>query len=123
MAQVATLSNNASSGFVKQLGDQSRGVIVAQVFPNERSIGHPMVNEALALARAKGQKALSPAAIEGYAAAKVLVEAQRRAGPKPSRARLLAALENLRNFDLGGNLVVSYSPLDHFRYRRSFDHQ
>jgi len=98
-------------------------VIVTQVFPSERSIGHPMVKEALALARAKGQQELSPAAIEGYAAAKVLVEAQRRAGPKPSRARLLAALENLRNFDLGGNLVVSYSPLDHFRYRRSFDHQ
>ena len=112
-AQVVTLSNNASSGFIKQLGNASRGVIVTQVFPSERSIGHPMVKEALALARAKGQQELSPAALEGYASAKVLVEALRRAGPKPTRARVLAALENLHNFDLGGGLEVSYSPLDH----------
>lgn len=113
-AQVVTLSNNASSGFIKQLGDKSRGVIVAQVFPNERSIGHPMVKEALALARARGgQQELSPAALEGYASGKVLVEALRRAGPKPTRPKVLAALESLRNFDLGGGLEVSYSPQDH----------
>jgi branched-chain amino acid transport system substrate-binding protein len=112
-AQVVTLSNNASSGFIKQLGDTSRGVIVAQVFPSERSIGHPMVKEALALVRAKGQQELSPAALEGYASAKVLVEALRRAGPKPTRTRVLAALEGLRDFDLGGGLVVSYSMQDH----------
>lgn len=110
--QVVTLSNNASSGFVKQLGELSGGVIVTQVFPNERSIGTPMIREALALARAKGQNELSPAAIEGYAAGKVLVEALRRAGPKPTRARVLAALDGMRNYDLGG-LEVSYSPLDH----------
>lgn len=113
-AQVVTLSNNASSGFIKQLGDKSRGVIVAQVFPNERSIGHPMVKEALALVRARGgPQELSPAALEGYASGKVLVEALRRAGPKPTRPKVLAALESLRNFDLGGGLEVSYSPQDH----------
>lgn len=111
-AQVVTLSNNASSGFIKQLGEHSAGVIVTQVFPNERSIGHPMVKEALALANAKGQQELSPAALEGFASAKVLVEALRRTGPKPTRARLLAALENLRAYDLGG-LEVGYSPQDH----------
>ncbi|NDZ12919.1 amino acid ABC transporter substrate-binding protein [Variovorax sp. WS11] len=112
-AQVVTLSNNASSGFIKQLGDASRGVIVTQVFPNERSIGQPMVKEALGLARAKGQNELSPAALEGFASAKVLVEALRRAGPKPNRAKVIAALEGLRDFDLGGGLAVSYSPQDH----------
>lgn len=111
-AQVVTLSNNASSGFIKQLGDASRGVIVTQVFPNERSMGQPMVKEALTLARAKGVQELSPASLEGFAAAKVLVEALRRAGPKPTRAKVLAALDGLRNFDLGG-LEVSYSPQDH----------
>ncbi len=110
--QVVTLSNNASSGFIKQLGDASSGVIVTQVFPNERSVAVPMVKEALALARAKGQTELSPAALEGFAAGKVLVEALRRAGPKPTRAKLLAALDGMRNFDLGG-LEVSYSPQDH----------
>jgi len=112
-AQVVTLSNNASSGFITQLGDASRGVIVTQVFPGERAAGHPMVGEALALARAKGQNELSPAALEGFASAKVLVEALKRAGPKPTRARVIAALETIRGFDLGGGLEISYSPQDH----------
>jgi len=108
-AQVVTLSNNASSGFIKSLGDNSRGVIVTQVFPSERSIGTPMVREAMALAKGKE---LSPAMLEGFASAKVLVEALRRAGPAPTRAKVLAALDGLKNFDLGG-LEVSYSPQDH----------
>ncbi|MGJ7583058.1 ABC transporter substrate-binding protein, partial [Variovorax sp. RHLX14] len=112
-AQVVTLSNNASSSFIKQLGDASKGVIVTQVFPNERSIGQPMVKEALALAQAKGQVELSPAMLEGFASAKVLVEALRCAGPKPTRAKMVAALESLKGYDLGGGLEVSYSPQDH----------
>ncbi|VTU30172.1 Leu/Ile/Val-binding protein precursor [Variovorax sp. SRS16] len=111
-AQVVTLSNNASSGFIKQLGDASSGVIVTQVFPNEHLIGQPMVHEALALAQAKGQTELSPATLEGFAAAKVLVEALRRAGPKPTRAKVLAALETMHDYDLGG-LEVHYSPQSH----------
>ena len=33
-------------------------------------------------------------------------------GPAPTRAKVLAALDGLKNFDLGG-LEVSYSPQDH----------
>ena len=44
-------------------------------FTCERSISYPMVKEAIALAKAKGQNELSPAALEGFASAKVLVEA------------------------------------------------
>ena len=51
-------------------------------------------------------------ALEGFASAKVLLEALRRAGPKPTRAKVLAALESLRGYDLGG-LEISYSPQDH----------
>jgi ABC-type branched-subunit amino acid transport system substrate-binding protein len=50
--------------------------------------------------------------LEGFAGAKVLVEALRRAGPNPTRAKLQAALEGLKNFDLGG-LEVSYAADDH----------
>lgn len=112
-AQVVTLSNNASGGFIKQLGAASGGVIVTQVFPSERATGQPMVKEALALAKAKGQTELSPQTLEGFAAAKVLVEALRRAGPKPTRARVVAALEGLRNYDLGGGFDINYSSTDH----------
>jgi branched-chain amino acid transport system substrate-binding protein len=111
-AQVVTLSNNASGGFIKLLGDASRGVIVTQVFPYERSFSYPFVQEALALAQAKGMSEVSPAMLEGFAAAKVLVEALRRASPKPTREKVLAALEHMDKFDLGG-LGVSYSPSRH----------
>ncbi|MBI5277528.1 MAG: ABC transporter substrate-binding protein [Burkholderiales bacterium] len=110
-AQVVTLSNNASAGFIKALGDHSRGVIVSQVFPHERSFAYPMVKEAIELAKAKGVE-LSPAMLEGYAAAKVLVEGLRRAGRNPTREKLQAALEGMKRFDLGG-LEVGYASDDH----------
>ncbi|HSV54837.1 MAG TPA: ABC transporter substrate-binding protein [Burkholderiaceae bacterium] len=111
-AQVVTLSNNASGGFIKSLGEHARGVVVTQVFPSERSVAFLMVKEAQDLARAQGQSEVSPAMLEGFAAAKVLVEALRRAGPKIDRDRVQAALEGIRKFDLGG-FEVSYGPDDH----------
>jgi hypothetical protein len=43
-------SNNASTGFIKLLGPNADGVIVSQVFPNERTASTPLVREALNLA-------------------------------------------------------------------------
>lgn len=110
--QVVTLSNNASSGFVKLLGTDARGVIVTQVFPSERSVAYPMVKEAMGLASAKTGTTLSPAMLEGFAAAKVLVEGLQRAGKNPTRERLRTALEGIRSFNLGG-LEIGYGPDDH----------
>jgi branched-chain amino acid transport system substrate-binding protein len=111
-AQVVTLSNNASEGFIKLLGDNARGVVVSQVFPYERSLATPLVKEALELAKAKGLDGVSPAMMEGFAAAKVLVEGLRRAGANPTRASLVTALNGLRKYDIGG-MEVSFSPTDH----------
>lgn len=111
-AQMVALSNNASGGFIKGLGENARGVIVTQVFPSERAISYPMIKEAAELVQARKSGELSPAMLEGYAAAKVLVEGLKHAGPKPTREKMQAALEGLRKFDLGG-LFVSYSPESH----------
>lgn len=111
-AQLVTLSNNASGGFVKALGENARGTIITQVFPNERSITSPLVKEALALAKAKNITDVSPAMLEGFASAKVLVEGLRRAGANPTGEKVRAALEAIRGFDVGG-LELSYSPSDH----------
>lgn len=110
--QIVTLSNNASGGFVKALGEQARGVVVTQVFPSERSLSYLLIKEAMDLARARNIADLTPAMVEGFANAKVLVEGLRRAGPKPDRARLHAGLESIRQWDLGG-LELTYSPSDH----------
>ncbi len=109
--QVVSLSNNASSGFIKLLGDQARGTVVAQVFPSERS-AIPMVQQLRALAAAKSVSSASPAMLEGFAAAKVLVEGLRRAGPAPTSARLIKALESIDRFNLGG-MEFGYSATDH----------
>ena len=110
--QIVTLSNNASGGFVKLLGDQARGVVVTQVFPSERSVNYPVVKEAMELARAKNISDLTPAMVEGFVSAKVLLEGIKRAGPKPDRAKLHAGLESIKKWDLGG-VELSYSPTDH----------
>lgn len=111
-AQVVTLSNNASSGFVKSLGDNARGTVVSQVFPYERSLSAPIVKEAIEYGKAAGISEVTPAMLEGYTAAKVLVEGLRRAGSNPTREKLRSALEGFKRVDLGG-LELSYSPTDH----------
>ena len=111
-AQVVTLANNASGGFIKQLGGVAHGVVVTQVFPSERSLSVPVAKEASDLARARGVQELTPAMMEGFVSAKVLVEGLRRAGPAPTRMKLVEALRTLRRFDVGG-LEIGYSPDDH----------
>lgn len=116
-AQIVTLSNNAAAGFIKAMGENARGVIVSQVFPSERSLSAPLIKELHDLLRVRwgGQgkpPEITPAMVEGFAAAKVLVEGLRRAAPDPTPARLKAALEGMRKFDLGG-LELGFSPTDH----------
>lgn len=111
-AHVATLSNNASTDFVKALGENARGVIVTQLFPYERSTANLMVREALSLAKAAGRNELTPAHIEGFAAAKLVVEALRRVpGKDITRDAFARALDGAR-IDIGG-LQVNYSDKDH----------
>jgi ABC-type branched-subunit amino acid transport system substrate-binding protein len=111
-ATIVTVSNNASSGFIKMMGDYARGTIVSQVFPYERSLSAPIVKEAYDLALAKGMTEVTPAMLEGYAGAKVLVEGLKRAGPKPDRQKLRDALERMGTINIGG-LEVTYSPKSH----------
>jgi ABC-type branched-subunit amino acid transport system substrate-binding protein len=111
-AQIVTNSNNASGGFIKSLGANARGIIVTQVFPYERSLAAPIVKEAHDLATAKGLDGVTPAMLEGFAAAKVLVAGLKRAGPNPTRAKIQQALDGIGKFDIGG-LEVSFSPNDH----------
>jgi branched-chain amino acid transport system substrate-binding protein len=111
-AQVVTLSNNASMGFIKALGEHHRGIVISQVFPDERSVSSLLIKEAQQLAKAAGLTGVSPSMVEGFAGAKVLVEALKRAGKTPTRASITAALNSIQKFDLG-SLEISYSEQDH----------
>jgi ABC-type branched-subunit amino acid transport system substrate-binding protein len=114
-ATVATLSNNAAGGFTAALGPDAGSVIVSQVFPSERRLAVPMIAEASRLAAAQKAPPLTPAMIEGFAAAKVLVAGLRRAERESkviTRQSLKRALESLERYDLGG-LEITYGPGDH----------
>ncbi|MBL8472786.1 MAG: ABC transporter substrate-binding protein [Rhodocyclaceae bacterium] len=106
--QVATISNNATSGFPVGLGDLGRGTVVSQVVPNPSSLSIPLVKEITAIAKAKGVAEVTPTMIEGFVAAKVLAEGMRRAGGKITRASLVDGLNSLKNYDVGG-MSMNYS--------------
>jgi ABC-type branched-subunit amino acid transport system substrate-binding protein len=104
-----TLSNNSSNTFIKNLGEDGWGVAVSQVSPYPFSGTAPITKEFLDLVKGKADVAPSYSSMEGFIAAKVLVEGLRRAGPRPTREKLIAGLETMKAFDLGG-LDVTYGP-------------
>lgn len=93
--------------------DMARGVGIAQVMPYPYTPSSPVAREFLAAMKQHQPEAtISYASIEGFIAARVLVEAIRRTGAEPTRERVLAALETLRDFDVGG-FRTTFSRDDH----------
>lgn len=107
--QNVVMSSCATSAFVKELGSDGSGVVVSQVFPMDRA---QFVEEARILNMKQNGPPLTPGVLEGYASAKVLVEGIKRAGARPSRAKLLDALNSMHDYDLGGG-KISYSANNH----------
>ena len=70
------------------------------------------VTEYLQAMKDLGHGAPSFYGLEAFIEAKVLVEGLRRAGSRPTPASLVAALETLRDLDVGG-YFVSYRPDAH----------
>ena len=110
-AQFYNTSMVGSSALVSALGKSSHGLIVSQVAPNPWSDLQPVVREYKRLIAA-ARREPSYGSMEGFVAARVLVEGIRRAGRNLSREGLIAALETMENFDLGG-FNVSFSPTNH----------
>jgi branched-chain amino acid transport system substrate-binding protein len=109
--QIMTLSNNASSAFVKSLGADAPGVIVSQITPAPHLLSSRLGQEYKLASQATGAT-VSYSAMEGFVAAKVLVEGLRRAGPKLTREGFVRGLESIINEDIGG-LTISYGHNDH----------
>jgi len=104
-----TLSNNSSNAFIKNLGEDGWGVAVSQVSPYPFSGTMRITKEFLDLLKGNKEVAPSYSSMEGFIAAKVLVEGLRRAGKQPTREKFIAGLESLKAFDLGG-VDVTYGP-------------
>lgn len=99
------------------LGKEGAGVVVSQVMPSPYSGSRPIAREFLEAVKAAGGEAKANfSSIEGYVAAKILVEGLKRAGSKASRDSLIAGLESLGNQSIGG-FSVSFGPNDHVASR------
>ena len=112
--QFAGISAIDSATLVRLAGPAlAHGFVIAQNAPNPIRSSVPMVREhlaALAKFAPPGTKA-NFYTLGGHITAKVIVEALKRAGPAPTRAKLMAALETLRDFDVGGN-TITFGPGD-----------
>ena len=83
------------------LGERARGVVVSQVIPPPWSSGLELTREFQRLAKAQGIQEFTFSQMEGFLSAKFLVEALQRAGPQPTRASLIHAMEGMQ-LSLGG---------------------
>ncbi|MEO8755733.1 MAG: ABC transporter substrate-binding protein, partial [Casimicrobiaceae bacterium] len=111
--QFMNVSFVGSKALATELGDTGRGVAIAQVVPFPWNAGLPVVKDYQKSMTAAGNAdGVGFGTLEGYIAARVLVEGLRRAGPNPTREGLIAGLETLRDFDVGG-FYVTYTPSDH----------
>jgi len=105
--------NSGAQQMVKLLGGDAAGLIFAQVVPFPWFEATPIVHEyrdALKIQAPQAEPSFS--SLEGFINAKVLVEALRRAGRKLARESLIAALESMRSYDVGG-LTISYAASSH----------
>jgi branched-chain amino acid transport system substrate-binding protein len=112
-AQMVSNSFPGANPLAEALGKSGAGVAITQVVPPPSRRSVPVVQEyQAAIEKLLGKKDLSSTSLESFIAAKVTVEAIRRAGPKLTREGFAQALDNMKAYDAGGYLM-SFSPTDH----------
>ena len=110
-AQLYNISVVDPAEIVKLAGlKNAHGLGISQVVPYPYLPNLPVVREYQALLKKYApEEHVNYTSFEQFLGAKVLVEALRRAGPAPTRAKVLKALETLGPYDLGG-ITVNFSP-------------
>lgn len=106
------LSVMGTQATLRALGPDGVGVVVTSVVPLPWSQGNPLAREYRAAMQKSGFENLSFLGFESYINAKVLVEGLRRAGRDLTRAKLVNALEGLKQLNMGG-FEVGFSKQSH----------
>jgi ABC-type branched-subunit amino acid transport system substrate-binding protein len=93
-----------AQALARELASEARGVVVSQVMPFPFAATSRLSGEYLAVGRKAMGDAFAPSygSMEGYVAARTFVEGVRRAGADVSAKGIMAGLESLREFDMGG---------------------
>lgn len=109
---IAGASSLADQNFLNPLSaeEMPKLLSVNHLYP----VDHPRAKDCID-ALAKFDPSLKPSRFtqEGCVAAKVLVEAMRRAGPGLTRAGLIASLESMKDFDPGVSTRIGFSATNH----------
>ena len=108
---MTSLSFVGPSQLAKAAGADAAGVSVAGVVPPPSKTILPVVKECADVMKKAGVPELNYTNLESCIAAKVLVEAIRRAGRTVNRETLNAGLMGVHNYDTGG-YVVNFGPSD-----------
>jgi len=110
-AQLLAHSGTEIEQLSQRLGEeQMAGVVIAQVTPSPYKINGRLTKEFTDTAKAQKLDApVSYAMMEGYIAARVIVEAVRRQGARPTREGMATALNTMDNFDMGG-FAMAFKP-------------
>ena len=101
-----------TQALIDELGAMAKGVAVSQVMPFPYSPATPISGEYLAAL--KDQRGVAPnySGIEGFVAAKVLVEGLKRAGRGASREAFIDAIGGMRDVSIGG-FPLDFGPQKH----------
>jgi branched-chain amino acid transport system substrate-binding protein len=91
-----------TQALVDELGALARGVVVSQVMPFPYAQATPLSGEYLAALKDKRGVAPNYSGMEGFVAAKVFVEALKRAGRGATRETFVDAIDSMKNLSLGG---------------------
>ena len=109
---------NVSFVGTKALADElvadARGVVISQVMPYPYTPASLLASDYLAAGKAAAGDKFEPnySSMEGFVAARTLVEALKKINGAPTSDSLIAALESLRELNLGG-FYVDFSPNKH----------
>jgi branched-chain amino acid transport system substrate-binding protein len=101
-----------TQALIDELGAMAKGVAVSQVMPFPYSPATPISGEYLAAL--KDQRGVVPnySGIEGFVAAKVLVEGLKRAGRGAGREAFIDAIGGMKDLNIGG-FPLDFGPQKH----------
>jgi ABC-type branched-subunit amino acid transport system substrate-binding protein len=91
----------------------ANGVIVTQAVPAVSGYSSLILEYKAALAKSFPGEAPDYVSLEGYISANILIQALKRAGPQPDTEKIVDALENTRNLDLGLGTIINFGRAEH----------
>jgi len=110
---VSADSNGLAQELLESGPRYTEGVVVTQVVPVPTSKASAVLKYRKTLEEFAPGEPPGSTTLEAWIGAQVFLEGLRRAGSQPDTDKLVAALESIRDLDVGTGAVMSFGPTDH----------